>query len=238
MTDWGAWLKSYPQAVAYRMFDAYQAVNLPDGDNPNSVRSRGIADSRLRADERIFGVWTGTTAKAYPLYDIARAGALVDQVGGTSVVVLWDPTTKTAAAYRPIASQPRKYKAPAPDAHGISKPDDGVPMLPGTPVMRPPAHDRTGVQTGLVHGRRNQIDLGHCRPMRRGPNEGLDARLGRRRPRQMVRLGGRASEHRHLRQPAMTRGSWPAQEAAGERHPYHPCRRRQGARFLLARCAA
>src|SRR5262249_34971856 len=50
---------------------------------------------------------------------------------------LWEPATRTASAYRPVASQPRKYKGPQPDATGVSKPDEGVPIPAGTPVTAP-----------------------------------------------------------------------------------------------------
>ena len=90
----------------------------------------------MRADERVFGVWTGSAARAYPLADLARAGLIPDDLGGP-LVVLREPETKAAAAYRPVASQPRKYKAPAPDKDGISKPDEGVPAPPGTAVQPP-----------------------------------------------------------------------------------------------------
>jgi Protein of unknown function (DUF3179) len=137
VTNWDDWLKHYPQAVAYQMTDKFKPVELPPGDNPDSVRSRGVPDPRLRSEERIFGVWTGSAARAYPLADLARSGMITDQIGGTPLVVLWEPTTKTPAAYQQIASQPRKFKGPAPDAHGISQPDNGEPQPPGTPVVPP-----------------------------------------------------------------------------------------------------
>jgi hypothetical protein len=36
-----------------------------------------------------------------------------------------------------VASQPRKFKAPQPDATGVSRPDEGVPVPPGTDVVPP-----------------------------------------------------------------------------------------------------
>src|SRR6266511_320867 len=47
MSDWGFWLKRYPQAVAYHMFDKYRPIELPATEHPNSVKSRGPADKRL-----------------------------------------------------------------------------------------------------------------------------------------------------------------------------------------------
>jgi hypothetical protein len=136
VSDWGAWLKPYPQAVAYHMFDRYQPIALPTTDHPDAVRSRGTPDPRLTADEPVLGVRVGTAARAYPIAALERQRLITDDADG-SLVVLWEPTTRTAAAYRPVASQPRKYKAPAPDKDGVSKLDPGVPVPPGAAVVPP-----------------------------------------------------------------------------------------------------
>jgi hypothetical protein len=131
VSDWGWWLQKYPDAVAYHMFDKYKPVEPPDGEHPDSVRSRGNPDPRLKPAEEVLGVWTGTAARAYPVAALEKAGLVAEE----PVVVLWEPATRTAAAYRPVASQPRKFKAPAPDATGVSEPDPGVPSPAGTPVL-------------------------------------------------------------------------------------------------------
>jgi hypothetical protein len=135
VTDWGSWLGKYPDAVAYHMFDKYKPVELPAGGHPDSVKSRGQPDPRLRPAEEVLGVWTGTTARAYPVAALAKAGVVAEVVGGEPAVVFWEPATRTAAAYLPVAAQPRKFKAPAPDETGVSKPDPGVPTPAGTPVL-------------------------------------------------------------------------------------------------------
>lgn len=135
VSGWGWWLYKYPDAVAYHMFDKYQPVELPAGENPDSVRARGTPDPRLKAAEEVLGVWTGKTARAYPVRVLEKSGIIADAVDGEPLVVLWEPKTRTASAYRPVASQPRKYKAPEPDEAGVSKLDDGVPVPPKTPVV-------------------------------------------------------------------------------------------------------
>ena len=135
VSDWGWWLKHYPDAVAYKMFDKYQPVELPAEVNLDSLKSHGKPDPRLPADEPVLGVWGGKTARAYPLDRVAKSGFVADQIDGKPVVVLWEPETRTASAYRPVASQPRKFKAPKPDATGVSKPDAGTPVPAGTPVV-------------------------------------------------------------------------------------------------------
>jgi hypothetical protein len=111
-STWGRWMKTYPHAVAYRMFEKYQPVELPVKPHPDAVKSRGPADSRLLAESLVLGVAVGDRAKAYPLEVIAKAGLLRDTVAGKSVVVLWDEPTRCAVAYEPVAAPPKKGPAP------------------------------------------------------------------------------------------------------------------------------
>src|SRR5216684_3379058 len=46
-SDWGFWLKTYPQAVAYQLFDKYQPVELPTRPQDGSIKSRGPVDKRM-----------------------------------------------------------------------------------------------------------------------------------------------------------------------------------------------
>jgi hypothetical protein len=127
VSDWGDWLKRYPDTVAYRMFDKYRPVDLPAKASAGSLKSRGPADKRLPADTPVLGVVRGKAARAYPLKALEKAGLLRDKVGGQSVVVLWYPATRSAAAYLPVAAPPRK--GPAPRAVTL-KADDRVPGAP------------------------------------------------------------------------------------------------------------
>ena len=135
VSDWGFWLKHYPGGVAYNMFEKYQPIELPKEIDEDSRKSRSAADMRLPADEMVLGVWTGKVAKAYPLARLAEEAVIVDEVDGGPIFVLWEPNTKTAAAYRPVAHQPRKFHGPQPDKTGVSPPDPGTPLPTGTPVL-------------------------------------------------------------------------------------------------------
>jgi hypothetical protein len=134
-SDWGAMLEHYPHAVAYHMFDKYQPLDLPTNTNADSLASRGKPDARLPAELQVLGVWTGKSARAYPTDALARLGFLKDELDREPLVILWEPRTRTAVAYRPIASQPRKFKGPNPDATGVSPPDAGEPIPPGKPQL-------------------------------------------------------------------------------------------------------
>ena len=202
VSDWGFWLEKYPNAVAYHMFDKYQPVDLPTKEEPDSVTSRDKPDPRLKADEMVLGVWTGKAARAFPLSSLERSSLIAETVDGEPLVVLWEPRTKTASAYRPVASQPRKYQAPQPDSTGVSKPDEGLPLPIGTAAV--PArkltlrlldhsplttHQSPRIQDAET---KSLWDVaGRCVE---GELQGLDAGMGRQRAGQVVRLGGRASE--------------------------------------------
>jgi hypothetical protein len=109
VSDWGVWLKHYPGAVAYHMFDKYKPVELPGQVNEDSRRSRPArSDDRLPADTLVLGVSHGKQARAYPLDALARAGTVQEKVGDQSWVVLWYGPTRTAAAYLPVASPATK----------------------------------------------------------------------------------------------------------------------------------
>jgi hypothetical protein len=130
---WGNWLKAYPQAVAYHMFEKYKPVDDPMTENSDSVKSRGAPDPRLRADEPVLGVRVGDKTKAYPLtalqtrvvYPEVRS----DEIGGEQIYVFHTGVPFQAfTAFKPVARQPRKYGGPKPDAHGVSPPDRGRPL--------------------------------------------------------------------------------------------------------------
>ena len=108
VSDWGFWLQRYPGSVAYHMYDKYRPLDLPTRVNDESRRTRPPADPRLPAEQPVLGVAEGKEARAYPLDALAKAGLVRDTVGGTECVVLWYGPTRTAAAYRPLATPPRK----------------------------------------------------------------------------------------------------------------------------------
>jgi hypothetical protein len=108
VSDWGFWLKRYPGGVAYKMFDKYKPVELPAKSNEASVKSRGPVDKRLSPDSPVLGVAHGKEVRAYPLDALEKAGWLEETIDGQDRVVLWYGPTRTAAAYLPVASPPKK----------------------------------------------------------------------------------------------------------------------------------
>src|SRR5207302_94602 len=85
---WGEWIERYPNAVAYHMFDKYQPVELPKGENADSVKSRPAkTDPRLKPDELVLGVRVGDKTKAYPLAKLIGGEWKPDELGGEKVLV-------------------------------------------------------------------------------------------------------------------------------------------------------
>jgi hypothetical protein len=114
VTDWGHWLKRYPQGVAYKMFEKYQPVELPAKPQADSRRSRGPADRRLPQDTPVLGVFAGKGTRAYPLAELAKKGLVREVVDGQERIILWYGPSRTAAAYQPLATPPKKEMKPRP----------------------------------------------------------------------------------------------------------------------------
>jgi hypothetical protein len=105
-SNWGFWLKAYPDTVAYKMYPKYQAVDLPTALNDDSVKSRARADTRFAADTQVLGIRLGSKTRAYPLNALEKSGGiLTDEVDGQKLVVFWFAPTRTAAAY--LAEPPK-----------------------------------------------------------------------------------------------------------------------------------
>lgn len=110
-TDWGWAMKHYPGGVAYHMFEKYQPVELPETENPDSVKSRGDADKRIAAEEVVLGVFPPSARsrpRAYRLQTLKLLDReLIEEQfeDGQKVVVLSDSAVGVAAAYYPVAER-------------------------------------------------------------------------------------------------------------------------------------
>jgi Protein of unknown function (DUF3179) len=114
VSDWGDWMKRYPNTVAYEMFDKYKPTELPKKEVDASLKSRGPVDPRLPQDEIVLGVASEDKALAYRVDDLKKLGIIHNRVSNHDRVVLWDDTTKTAAAYESIAQPLDKKQNPKP----------------------------------------------------------------------------------------------------------------------------
>jgi len=99
-TDWGHWQKAYPGSVAYRMFEKYQPVELPERDNADSHRTRPALDRRLGENAEVLGVSIAGKRKAYPLEAMPKGGGIIrDSIAGKQIAIFWQAATRTAVAY-------------------------------------------------------------------------------------------------------------------------------------------
>jgi hypothetical protein len=101
-SNWGAWLKANPGTVAYAMVAKFQPQSVPSSLIGESQQTRPELDSRLAAEERVFGLSIEGESKAWPLTSFGEKPELREEtLGGKKVVILWDSRTQTAAAYAP-----------------------------------------------------------------------------------------------------------------------------------------
>ncbi|HQR43375.1 MAG TPA: DUF3179 domain-containing (seleno)protein [Gemmatales bacterium] len=101
VSQWSEWLEQYPNAVAYHLYPKYQPVEALPIDEAQAKASRGKVDERLPENTRVLGVTIGDMNKAYLESEISSRKFLTDTLAGTTIVILWQPSTKTAAAYVP-----------------------------------------------------------------------------------------------------------------------------------------
>ncbi len=122
-TNWGHWQEAYPGSVAYRMFEKYQPVELPEHDNADSRQTRGPNDPRLSARAEVLGVSNNGKQKAYPINAMPNGEIIRDVLAGTDIAILWQPSTRTAVAYATSLDGPEggevtglEFDAAVPDA--------------------------------------------------------------------------------------------------------------------------
>ena len=158
-STWGEAMARNPNAVAYEMHPKYKAVELPTEANQDSIKTRlAKVDPRLKPEELVLGVRVGEVVKAYPMRD--RPPLMTDKLGTTGIVLFG------GAAYKPVASQPRKWKGPAPGKNGVSPDDPGKPLPDGEvlPARSLTFTEKNGVitdvETGSIWGIDGRSSLG------------------------------------------------------------------------------
>ena len=128
-TDWGPWLRSNPGTVAYAMVAKFQPRPLPEGEQPESRRTRPEPDPRLVPEAKVFGLALGESSDAWPLDGFGK-GPEVRQVavGGQAATLLWDGRTRTAAAYAP-ETEGTKSESPRPATFSADPGDPDAPWV-------------------------------------------------------------------------------------------------------------
>ena len=101
-TTWGLWQRAHLKAQALvvspgELRDPY-AGYYRAGDT--GINGRKHQDDRLPAKERVIGVRLGGEIKAYSFAALARNRVVDDTVGGTPLVIVFDGSSESGAAYR------------------------------------------------------------------------------------------------------------------------------------------
>ena len=152
VSTWGEVMERNPNAVAYQMFEKYKPVELPKKGNDDSLKSQlANVDSRLKPDQLVFGVRVGNKTRAYTLGQSFGGISSMRELGGKKFVTL-SYGYRIIAAYKPVASQPRKWKGPMPDKNGVSPLDAGQPQPDGTELPPKPIKDFRNLLTGIEGG--------------------------------------------------------------------------------------
>ncbi len=100
-TTWEAWKSEYPDTLVLDkrgQFQRDQYSGYYASGEPGVIGER-IKDDRLDTKALVVGVNIGGKAKAYPLGTLAKQGVVNDEVGGMSIVVVFDRSSNTGITY-------------------------------------------------------------------------------------------------------------------------------------------
>ena len=100
-TTWEAWKSEYPDTLVLDKRGRYQRDQYSGyyASGEPGVISERIKDDRLDTKALVVGVNLAGKAKAYPLGTLAKQGVVNDEVGGMSVVVVFDRSSSTGIMY-------------------------------------------------------------------------------------------------------------------------------------------
>lgn len=101
LTTWEEWKQAHPDTVALVKgysgeFDPYNSYYL---SSAAGVHGRTVSDDRLPTKEFVIGVALGEEAVAYPYRELSQSPVVNDTVGGTPIVVVFDPQGSSAAVF-------------------------------------------------------------------------------------------------------------------------------------------
>jgi len=107
LTTWGEWNKQHPNTLVLKPETGYAermaAVNKVINQGVSGVGPAPAGafshDHRLRPRETVLGLEVGEEAKAFPLSVLRKVRVVNDKVGGTSVVIVHQPTSDTTTAF-------------------------------------------------------------------------------------------------------------------------------------------
>ena len=100
-TTWEAWKSAYPESLVLDKRGRYQGdryTGYYTSAEPGVIGER-VKDDRLQTKALVVGVNLAGHTKAYPLGTLAKRGVVNDELGGVSVVVVFDRTSRTSVMF-------------------------------------------------------------------------------------------------------------------------------------------
>ena len=100
-TTWEAWKAAHPESLVLDKRGRYQGDRYEgyySSSEPGVIGER-VKDDRLHTKALVVGVNLSGHTKAYPLGTLAKRGVVNDELGGGSVVVVFDRTSRTSVMF-------------------------------------------------------------------------------------------------------------------------------------------
>ena len=100
-TNWDAWKAAHPETLVLDKRGRYQGDRYEGyyaSSEPGVIGER-VEDDRLHTKALVVGVNLAGNSKAYPIGTLAKQGVVNDEVGGVSVVVVFDRSSNTGVIY-------------------------------------------------------------------------------------------------------------------------------------------
>ncbi len=100
-TDWATWKELYPETLVLDKGGGYLFDSYDDyyGSRRAGLHGESSLDQRLEPKEVVMGLLLGSEAKAYAFGDLAQHRVVNDQLGAFSVLVVYDPASRTGMVY-------------------------------------------------------------------------------------------------------------------------------------------
>ncbi len=109
LTTWGDWLAAHPDTLTLDINTGHPRNYASEGELGAAYTDYfgsseiwfpvGEYDERLQVKDVVYGIEIGGEAKAYPVETVGLEVLVNDEVGGTELVLLGNPGTKTVVAY-------------------------------------------------------------------------------------------------------------------------------------------
>ncbi len=109
LTTWGDWRASHPDTLALDINTGFPRNYSSEGargaayadyfSSPELWFPVNVYDERLQVKDVVYGIEVGGAARAYPVDIVGEEGLVNDEVGGTNLVLIGNPGTKSVEVF-------------------------------------------------------------------------------------------------------------------------------------------